>query len=425
MTDVGVRRILVVLPLYGGSLSVGRACARALAGLGHVVEVFDAPIFYPTFQRLRDLPLSQHDIDALENGFLQVVSQGVLAHVQRFAPDLVLAVAQAPLSRQVLRALRRDGVPTAMWFVEDHEVFPYWQAFAPLYDVFFTIQKEPFLERLAAVGQRQAWYLPLAADPQVHAPATLGPAEVRIYGSDVSFVGAGYPNRRLALRRFVGMDLRIWGNDWDGEEVLAAYIQRGGARIESEEIVKIFCATRVNLNLHSSVRPGVEVGQGDFVNPRTFEIACCGAFQVVDRRELLSELFSPQDLAIVASAQEMVEAAQYYLHHEEERRAMAARARERVLAEHTYTHRMARLLEQVGSCLQWRTHSHDPWNLGDPELQRQLQGLAHRLGLRQDASFADVVAAVRSRQGTLDPLETAVLFLDEWRKQYCRPHDAT
>ena len=68
-------------------------------------------------------------LDHLENSFLQVVSQAVLAKVEAFSPDMVLALAQAPLSRQALKRLRRDGVPTAMWFVEDHELFTYWKAF--------------------------------------------------------------------------------------------------------------------------------------------------------------------------------------------------------------------------------------------------------------------------------------------------------
>ena len=75
---------------------------------------------------------------------------------------------EAPLSRQALKRLRRDGVPTAMWFVEDHELFTYWKMFAPLYDVFAVIQKGNFPDKLAAVGQPNSLYLPLAADPSVH-----------------------------------------------------------------------------------------------------------------------------------------------------------------------------------------------------------------------------------------------------------------
>ena len=46
-------RILVVLPLYGGSLPIGRYCARALSDMGHAVRIFDAPAFYSAFTGLR------------------------------------------------------------------------------------------------------------------------------------------------------------------------------------------------------------------------------------------------------------------------------------------------------------------------------------------------------------------------------------
>ena len=48
-------RVLLVLPMYGGSLPIGRYCAEALARLGHSVEVFAAPAFHGAFTALKDL----------------------------------------------------------------------------------------------------------------------------------------------------------------------------------------------------------------------------------------------------------------------------------------------------------------------------------------------------------------------------------
>ena len=413
------RRILLVLPMYGGSLPVGRYCENALRELGHMVETFEAPQFYSAFSALKGLRVGTDRLDYLENSFLQVVSQAVLAKVEAFAPDLVLAMAQAPLSRQALRRLRRDGVPTAMWFVEDHEVFPYWQAFAPLYDLFAVIQKGDFPRKLAEAGQPSSLYLPMAADPSVHRPLELSPVERRRYGSELSFVGAGYPNRRLAFRQLSAYDLRIWGNDWEGESVLAPFLQRDGARIDTDEVVRIFNATAINLNLHSSVRPGVLVGDGDFVNPRTFELAACGAFQLTDRRGLMPELFAEGELGLFSDMSEFLRAIEHYRAHPEERAEIAARGRRRVLAEHTYAHRMRTLLEHARSLMGDRPAPSAAWRADIPEnLRADLDALLNRLGLAPTVGFDDLVWAVRSRQGALDRLETAILFLDEWKKQY-------
>lgn len=411
------RRILIVLPMYGGSLPIGRYCGNALRGLGHLVEYFEAPAFYSAFEALKGLRVGLDRLDHLENSFLQVVSQAVLAKVEAFSPDMVLALAQAPLSRQALKRLRRDGVPTAMWFVEDHELFTYWKVFAPLYDVFAVIQKGNLPDKLAAVGQPNSLYLPLAADPSVHRPLDLTDGERTRYGSELSFVGAGYPNRRLAFRQLARYDLRIWGNDWDEEMVLAGHLQRGGERIETDEVVRIFNASSININLHSSVRPGALVGDGDFVNPRTFELAACGAFQLVDRRSLMDGLFGPDELVLFEDMDGLLAAIEHYRSRPELRAEAAARSRARVLAEHTYTHRMTALLEHMAPLMAAPRSSAWPEEIPE-ELRGELDALLLKLGLSPSVPFADLVWAVRAQNGPLDRLETAILFLDEWKKQY-------
>ncbi len=413
-------RILVVLPLYGGSLPVGRYCARALSGMGHTVEVFEAPEFYGAFTALKGLRVGAERLEHLESGFVQLVSQAVLAKVESFTPDLVLALAQAPLTRQVLRRLRKDGVPTAMWFVEDFKVFSYWRAFAPYYDFFAVIQKEPFLGELQKIGVENAFYLPLAAEPSFHRPLELDAVEKRKFGAQLSFLGAGYPNRRAAFRRLIRFDLKIWGNDWDGESALARYMQRPGQRIAPEEAVKIFNATAVNLNLHSSVQSADLVPPGDFVNPRTFELAGCGAFQLVDKRELLPELFAPDELATFSTMDELEERIEYFLAHPDERAVYARKGRERVLAAHTYAHRMQTLLDTVAERRPgWPERRPESLDSALPEaFRKELTDVLQRLGLAADTPFEDVVWALRAQQGTLGAMDTAILFLDEWKKQY-------
>lgn len=416
-------RILVILPMYGGSLPIGRYCAAALCGLGHTVRLFEAPLLYPAFTGLKGLGLTPAQTVPLENSFLQVVSQAIWAQVQSLEPHFVLALAQAPMSRSLLQRLRRAGVRTAMWFVEDYRIFNYWRTYAPLYDAFAVIQKEPFLSELARIGQAHALYLPLAALPEFHKPLELSLAEQKEYGSDIAFLGAGYPNRRLAFRPLAGRDFKIWGSDWEGESLLAGNIQRQGARISEEESVKIYNAARVNLNLHSSLQGGDLVSHGDFVNPRTFELAAMRAFQLVDQRSLLDELFAPDELATFTSMNEFYAGIDYFLAHPEEREAYARRARERTLREHTYERRMDALLDYLEAELGPWPHSEPvqavPPEL-DPQLQEELAQLMRKLGLGPHAAFDDVLARLREQSGALSDLETSLLFLDEWRGQYLK-----
>lgn len=414
-------RILVVLPFYGGSLPIGQFCVQALRDLGHTVEVFDAPEFHSAYTALQSLRVTTDRLEYLENSFVQLVSQAVLAKTETFEPDLVLALAQAPLTRQALKRLRKNGVCTAMWFVEDYKVFTYWRAFAPLYDFFAVIQQEPFFSELQAVGQANALYLPMAALPSFHTPHSMEPLEQRKYGADIAFLGAGYPNRRVAFRQLTHLDFKIWGTEWDAEPLLEKHLQRKGERISPEECVSIYNATKINLNLHSSIDDKVLVTGGDFVNPRTFELAACGAFQLVDNRSMMTDLFDPDELVTFTSMEELLELIPEFLEDDERRRGIARAARERVLTEHTYQHRMQTLISFITERREgWpapRKQDNFPEDIPS-ELRRELLSLMERLQLPHDAGFSDVVWAIRQQQGQLSGLETAVLFLDEWKKQY-------
>ncbi|WP_320175574.1 glycosyltransferase [Maridesulfovibrio sp.] len=424
MDNNKVLRILVVLPLYGGSLPVGRFCVSALEKMGHLVETFEAPDFYGAYNAIDELKVTSDRHQYLRNSYLNMLSQAVLAKVETFEPDMVLAMAQAPLTHQALKRLRKDNVKTAMWFVEDFRLFTYWQSFAPFYDVFAVIQKEPFFNELKQIGVENVLYLPLAAHPDFHKPEKLNSVDARKYGGDVSFMGAGYPNRRMAFRKLIHHGLKIWGSEWDGDHVLEPYVQLGGRRVSSDECVKIFNGTKINLNLHSSINADELVSGGDFINPRTFELAACGAFQLVDKRSLMSEVFDEGELAHFESLEDLDHKIGHFLAHPEERESYVEKARARVLKNHTYEVRMQSLIDFTAERFsEWPAERNNEalFNEDFPEeLKKDIVNLIEKLGLPANVDFDDLVTAIRSQQGQLSPLDTAVLFLDEWKKIYNR-----
>ena len=373
--------------------------------------------------------IGQDKLGQLEQSFVQLLSQAVYALVEEVQPDLVLAMAQAPISKILLK-LKQDNIPSAMWFVEDFQVFPYWQFFAPLYDYFFIIQKEPFLSKLKEINVTNAYYLPMAADINFHKKQNLTQEEEQFYKADLAFMGAGYPNRRVAFRALLKYNFKIWGSDWQGDELLAKYLQKNGERISPEESLKIYSATKINLNLHSSINAQNLISHGDFVNPRTFELASLNAFQLVDKRQLMDEHFictsldnpcKNAELATFNSMEELQENILFYLNHPELRNQIAENARKRVEKEHTYKHRMQTLLTII--------KEHTPnWpkqiktnKFADtitPEIQTELQNLLTQLNLKLHCDFETVITKLRQKSGELTATETALLFLSEWQKFY-------
>lgn len=426
--DVAIRKvyimkrlkIYVVLPMYGGSLPIGHYCIAALREMGHFVGVFEAPVLLDAFHSFKKLKLNPDVMGQLEQGFLNLVSQAIWSQVQSFRPDFILALAQAPIGKRLLTKFRSEGLPTAMWFVEDYKLFPYWKIVAPLYTVFAVIQKEPFLSELHKIGQNNVLYLPLAAHPQIHKKVELSPGEKEEYGSEISFMGAGYPNRRIAFRSFKEKDFKIWGSDWDDEEILKNKIQRNGERISEEDSVKIYSASKINLNLHSSLDSHHLVSGGDFVNPRTFELASIGAFQLVDKRTLMDELFTDDELATFHSLDELNEKIDYFLKNEEERNKYIINAQKRVLKEHTYIQRMKVLIDFIQK-IAGKFETKAAFNLAEEfqePVKSEITKLFEKLETTPDESFEEIIMKLRQRSGTLNPVEMAFLFLDEFQKQY-------
>src|SRR5262249_28154048 len=90
-------RILVVSPLAGGSHPIAGHSARALAALGHEVTYLDLAPFAAGMAAIPAFADAAGTRRGLEDGYCRFLGDGVLAAVDALEPDLVLALAQAPL----------------------------------------------------------------------------------------------------------------------------------------------------------------------------------------------------------------------------------------------------------------------------------------------------------------------------------------
>ncbi|MGB0908837.1 MAG: glycosyltransferase family protein [Nitrospirales bacterium] len=421
----GKLHVAVIGPIYGGSLSVARHVVAALEYLGHRVTWIDHSIHHPGFKTLDNLRDTQLRMN-MQSRFGETLGVVSLAHIADDPPDLVLAMAQAPLTMPVLEQLRKKNVVTAMWFVENFRHLTYWQQVASGYDFWFVMQQDACIDALTRAGAAHVNYLPLAANPDIHRPVTCNEEEQREFVSDVSFLGAGYPNRRLLLLNLLnrGWSFKLWGNEWDNCGSLGIALQRNGARIDSETSVKIFNQTKVNINIHSYTGEGFDP-DGDGINPRTFELAACGAFQVIDRRALLSQHFDDTMLATLQRPKDLVPTVQRYIHDSDARLAMAESSRQHVLAHHTYVHRMETLLATVGL--------HRPDRVGEVlrggrstealvakgEQTPELIPIVRSLPSSDRVELHDVATNIRSKGPTtvLSRDELLILMMDEYRQE--------
>jgi len=411
-------RIGVVGPLMGGTLPIMSYCTRGFAALNQLTREIDLSGFSSSFKEIRKLLRLDNCRNNAENNYAQLVSSVVLESLNENPVDILICMAQAPLTPAVLQEIRKRGIITVLWFVEDYLRFTYWREMAKYYDYIFTIQKGECLDLIKSAGAGEVHYLPLAADTMIHQPLQLSIDEKVRWGSPLSFVGAGYYNRLQVFSGFANTPLKIWGTEWPDMKPFRDLVQESGRRLTPEEYIKIFNATDININLHSSAERGDVDPGGDFVNPRTFELASCAAFQLVDERTLLPEVFEAgKEVVTFKDSADLKEKIAYYSNKPEERKRIADAGRARVLREHTYEIRLKQMLGLIyGTRFEFLHNKQlsSPWNFmirradKHPELKKRCQEAFERGDMPR---LESLVQGIITGQGKLSDTEQKLLFL--------------
>jgi spore maturation protein CgeB len=139
--------------------------------------------------------------------------------------------------------------------------------------------------------------------------------------------------------------MKIWGGyreHFVGSPILKCW----QGQIWGEEQVKALCAAKIGLNFHVDHQPG-ELDRG--LNIRAFELAACSVFQLMQRVPGVAEFFEVgQEIVCFDTREEMLDRIKYYLAHDDERQAIAAAGRARVLRDHTWARRVERMVQLMG-----------------------------------------------------------------------------
>lgn len=105
------------------------------------------------------------------------------------------------------------------------------------------------------------------------------------------------------------------------------------------EMPLVFKQSKINLNITlRSIRSGIPL--------RGFDIMGAGGFLLSNYQADFLELFVPdEDFVYYTSKEELLRKIDYYLRHEEERKAIAKNGHDKIAERHTYRHRVREMLE--------------------------------------------------------------------------------
>lgn len=333
-----------------GHATLWRGLARALAARGHHF------VFYE-----RDAPhyASQRDLHALPGGRLELysswdavramaardVDDADAALVTSLCPDATTAEQLVLDSRAGVRAFYDLDTPVTLDQTARGAAVPYVgpRGLAD-YDLVLSCTGGASLEALRdRLGARRTVPLYTSIDPDVHRPVE----PIKLFRADLSFLGTYAADRQRMLerlfhdtadrmpdRRFV-----LGGSQYPIDFAWSPnifYLQHVAPYLHAA----FYSSSRLTLN----VTPGVMAEIGYCPPAGLFEAAACGAPILSDSWPGLDEFFAPGSEILVADTTD--EAVAAIQESDETLRAVARRARERALAEHTATCR-ARQLEEI------------------------------------------------------------------------------
>jgi spore maturation protein CgeB len=276
------------------------------------------------------------------------MNRRLLAAAEAASPDLsFFMIFEDQITPETIRGVGRTAGPTLNWFADDHWRFDrFSRHFAPAFDWCVTTDRDS-LPKYEAIGYDRAILSQWACNRYAYDRI----AERLEY--DVTFIGQSYGERPATVERLraEGIDVRCWGFGWPE------------GRIEQDEMVRVFGASRINLNLSSAFSPPARLPirvlrrirrtkeeRKSQIKGRTFEVPGSGGFLLTDHVAYLEDYLTPgKEIGIFESTDDLVAQVVWWLEHEDERARAAEAGYRRVREEHTYDHRFAEIFERIGA----------------------------------------------------------------------------
>lgn len=343
--DIVVLGLSITSSWGNGHATTYRGLVRELTARGHRVHFLERDV--PWYAENRDLATPPYgeltlygSLEELTAEFAGVVADADLVIVGSYVPDGIAVGEWVTRTAQGVTAFYDIDTPVTLAALDRGTCAYLTPDLVGRYQLYLSFTGGPTLERIErAYGSPMARALYCSADPALYRPLAVPPAW------DLGYMGTYSDDRQPTLERLLLEPARRWragrfavagpqypeSIDWPRNVARRTHLAPGEHRA-------FYCAQRFTLN----VTRADMVAAGYSPSVRLFEAAACGVPIISDWWSGLDSVFRVGEEILVAHDTDEVLG---YLRDtpEGERRALAARARARVLAEHTAAHRALEL----------------------------------------------------------------------------------
>ena len=261
----------------------------------------------------------------------------LLAQIEEFRPDLVLNQDTSHVDTRLVRRIKAIGNPIMVGQVG---IEPSRGQDWTVYDLMIS-QLPTTVNAFRAHGVRSE-VCHLAFEPSI-----LGTLpEAPVPDVDVSFVGtvSADHRQRIALLEAVAKryDLKLWGSRPQAVPASSPLHRCFQGEVWGADMYQALRRSRITLNSHIDLA-GREAG-----NMRLFEATGVGVFLLTDFKDNLDTLFAPdREVAAWRSIDDCLEIIDRHLGDDRSRATIAHAGQARTMAQHTYRHRAAEILNFV------------------------------------------------------------------------------
>lgn len=234
----------------------------------------------------------------------------------------------------------------------------------PIIDYYFSN------ERTIGVSKKydNVYYCPTAGNPHECAKMPIEMIDEK-YHSDILFLGAMYPNRRKLLESIIpfvekhNLSFKVCGH-------IRRYLPKSSPlwkyvtddrTIPHHETVQYYNGAKVVLNILRDIswNPRTKSGKNPYnksrfsaesLNPRAYEVPLCQSFMLIeDTRVETKEIFTKDEVGFFSDERSLINKLRYFLAGpgKEKREEMAFRAYKKVAENHTYTHRLKKIIDTI------------------------------------------------------------------------------
>lgn len=321
--------------------------AETLAGMGNAVRRFE-----PGIRSNRIGGNLGHRIDQLI-GVFHASSDGIPAVRSRRMRPLWSVAEEAPLDvilvchdflwpSEVQQLKQLTGAPVAMWFPDALVNFGRGLFMTAPYDAVFF--KDPYiLKVLGGIITPPVYYLPECFNPNTHCLLS-EEADLSEYECDITTAGNQHSYRISVFKHLAEYNVKMWGKSiplWMNAGPVTSMYK--GKPVLNHEKAKAFRGAKIVLNT-------IHYGEIWGINVRAFEAAGIGAFQMLDWRPGLAQLFEDgKELISFSGITDLKQKIDYWLPRDEERLEIALAGKNRAYRDHTYQLRLQLLLDTLAS----------------------------------------------------------------------------